>query len=92
MIYDFMIEGGPITGLNILKNFYYDTALSTSPYALKALEELVGSSHILYGSDLPFAQKVAPMVAKDLDKYEGFDEEDLQAIHYENCHNLFPSL
>jgi 6-methylsalicylate decarboxylase len=92
MVYDFMIEGGPITGLNILKNMYYDTALTASPFALKALQELVGSSHIVFGSDLPFADKVAPMVAKDLEKYEGFNEEDIKAIHYENCHSLFPSL
>jgi predicted TIM-barrel fold metal-dependent hydrolase len=92
MIYDFAVKGGPITGLNILRNMYYDTALSTSPSALKAMHELVGSSHIVFGSDLPMAEKVAPLAAKDLEKYEGFNADDLNAIENENCLNLFPSL
>jgi len=92
MIYDFVIDGGPETGLKILKEMYYDTALTSRPYALKAMQEFVGSSQIVFGSDLPFAQKVAPMVAKDLEKYEGFTDEELNAVEYENCLKLLPSL
>lgn len=90
MIYDFMIEGGPVSGLKVLRNMYYDTALSSSPYALRAMQELVGSSHIVFGTDLPFSEKVAPLAVKDLKKYPGFSEEDFKAIDYKNCHRLFP--
>jgi len=40
-----------------LKSLYYDTALSASPYALRSLQELVDPSHILFGSDYPFARE-----------------------------------
>jgi len=90
MIYDFVIEGGPESGLKILRNMYYDTAITSSPYALRAMQEFVGSSQIVFGSDLPFSEKVASMVTKDLRKYTGFSEEDFKAIDYNNCLELFP--
>lgn len=90
MIYDFVIEGGPESGLNILRNMYYDTALTSSPYALKAMQEFVGASQIVFGSDLPFSEKVAPLTVKDLKKYADFSEEDREAIYYKNCLKLFP--
>jgi len=89
-IYDIVIQGGPVSGLKILKNMYYDTALTASPYALRTMQEFVGSSQIVFGSDLPFAEKVAPMVNKDLQKYPGFSVEDFKAIDYNNCLELFP--
>jgi predicted TIM-barrel fold metal-dependent hydrolase len=89
-IYDIAIQGGPVSGLKILKNMYYDTALTASPYALRTMQEFVGPSQIVYGSDLPFAEKVVPMVNKDLRKYPGFSEEDFKAIDYNNCLELFP--
>ncbi len=92
MIYDFIAKGGPETGLNILRNMYYDTALTTSPYALKAMHELVGSSHIVFGSDLPFSEKVAPIAAKDLSHFKEFTKDDLDAVEYKNCLSLFPSI
>jgi predicted TIM-barrel fold metal-dependent hydrolase len=91
-IYDFLIKGGPESGFRILKNMYYDTALTTSPYALKALQELAGSKHIVFGSDYPFAAKHAPMLAKDLREYPDFSEEDFRSIDYGNGLRLFPSL
>lgn len=41
--------------LHYLKQFYYDTALSPSPYMLGSLRELVGVERLLFGSDFPFA-------------------------------------
>ena len=90
-------EGENVIGLpkhevvdKLLRNMYYDTAISASPYALKAMQELVGSSQIVFGSDLPFAEKVAPIVARDLNNYKGFTKEDVDAILYKNCLDLFP--
>jgi predicted TIM-barrel fold metal-dependent hydrolase len=91
-LYDFLIKGGPESGLKILKKMYYDTAITSSPYALKAMQEFVGPSQIVFGSDLPFSQKIAPMLAKDLRKYTGFSEEEFEAIDYKNCLALFPQL
>ena len=91
-LYDFVIKKGPYSGLKILRKMYYDTALTSSPYALKALQEFVGPSKIVWGSDYPFASKLAPMVLKDLIKYEGFSEQDLHSVEYLNSLNLFPQL
>jgi predicted TIM-barrel fold metal-dependent hydrolase len=90
MFHDFLIKKSPDTGLNILKNMYYDTGLTSSSYALKAMQEFVGPSKIVFGSDLPFSEKVVSMVTNDLEKYEGFTKEDLELINYKNCLELFP--
>lgn len=90
MLYDFLIKGSPDSGLKILKNMYYDTAVTASPYALKAMQEFVGSLKIVFGSDLPFSEKVAAMITKDLEKYEGFTKKDFEAIDHRNCFELFP--
>lgn len=49
--------------MEYLKELYYDTALSPSPQAMAACLELVDPSHILFGSDFPFAPE--PVVAKE---------------------------
>lgn len=56
------------------------------------MQEFVGPSQIVYGSDLPFSEKVAPMTLKDLKKYEDFSEADFQLVDYKNCFELFPQL
>lgn len=43
----------------MLKQFYYDIALSASPAALPSLLEVADPDHITYGSDFPFAPPVA---------------------------------
>ena len=90
-LYDFYVRGGPESGLNPMKNMYYDTALTSSSYALKALEEFVGCSKIVFGTDYPFAAHLAPTVTKDLIGY-GFSQEDLASIEYGNALKLFPQL
>jgi predicted TIM-barrel fold metal-dependent hydrolase len=79
--------------INYLKRLYYDTALSATPYALRSLQELVDPSHILFGSDYPFAPDLLTSVSiKGLKNYEGFDEQALKAIDQNNALNLFPRL
>ena len=51
-------EKAPAGVLAYIRRFYYDTALSPSPYALASLRELVAPDHILFGSDLPFAPAI----------------------------------
>ena len=78
-----------------LQGLYYDTALSATPYALPCLRELVDSSHILFGSDYPFAPEPESWMgrtAEDLETYGGFDDAERLAIERENALGLFPRL
>jgi len=78
--------------LTYLKRFYYDTALSTFPFSLRSLQELAEPSHILFGSDYPFAPEVATALAiAGLKSHDGFDDETLKAVERENALALFPS-
>jgi len=77
--------------LNYLKRFYYDTAISAGPYALRSLQEVVDNSHILFASDYPFAPELATMATiSGLEAYDGFDDQSLKSIFYNNAYNLFP--
>lgn len=88
-IYDFLIKGGPVSGLKLLQAMFYDTALTTSPYALRALQEFVGSKRIVFGTDYPFGAKFAPMLAKDLMQFDGFAAEDQANIARRNSAEVF---
>jgi predicted TIM-barrel fold metal-dependent hydrolase len=44
--------------LSYIRSLYFDTALSPSPFALASLLQLVDPSHILFGSDFPFAPEI----------------------------------
>ena len=88
-LYDFLIKGAPEAGLKVLKDMYYDTALTSGPYALNTLNEFVGTSKIVFGSDFPMA-KVAPIIANNLDKHPEFSKEDHEKINFKNCRALFP--
>jgi len=93
-IYDFLVtKRGPEAGMSVLKRLYYDTALAASPYALRSLQELVDTSHILFGTDYCWAQPwMAPLFTKALSEYDGFTEEDLAAVERNNAMALFPGL
>lgn len=91
MIYDWMIKSSPESGLSDLHNMYYDTALATNQYTLPALLSFAGPSNIVFGSDLPFSEKVMPSTHKDLSKFQGFSEEQRNAVYFENCNKLFPA-
>jgi len=70
---------------------YYDTAMTSGTYALDSLNQFAGSARIVFGSDFPMA-KVAPIVARNLDKHSGFSKEDLAKIYTQNCRQLIPGL
>jgi len=89
VIYDLLIKHRPEKGLRLLKRMYYDTALVSGDYALKALHAFAGSLHIVFGNDFPFAG-YSPIIAKNLERYVGFTKEDLENIYYKNCLELFP--
>ncbi len=77
--------------VNSLKKFYYDVAISSNPYALKSLQELVPSSHIVFGSDYPFLpEKLIAANIEGLANYKGFDNETRESIERVNASDLFP--
>lgn len=77
--------------LNYVKRFYYDTALSPSPFAMAALKELVEPDHILFGSDFPFAPAiVTDMETKALAELKMFDEATKAGIDRAHALKLFP--
>lgn len=81
----------PQNAMTYLKRFYYDTALSAVPNALKSLQELAAPSHILFGSDFPFApHTITSFSMAGLKKYQGFNSPALKAVMQGNAMKLFP--
>ena len=79
----------PNANMAALQKFYYDTAQAFNEYTLATFTKVVPNSHILFGTDYPFAQ--AGTVAKGLAGY-GFTPANLRAIERDNALELFPRL
>ncbi|HEY3179901.1 MAG TPA: amidohydrolase family protein [Casimicrobiaceae bacterium] len=78
-------------GLRQLQRLYYDTALSTSEYALAALRQFVPASQILFGSDFPYAPDfVLRAETSGLESSKLLDDAARKAIYRENAAALFP--
>ncbi|KAH7887679.1 hypothetical protein F5I97DRAFT_1935762 [Phlebopus sp. FC_14] len=88
--------GCPLTPEEILhdfKSFYYETALSSYPSTLAAMEAFVPIEHILFGSDYPAVS--IPMVewyAKRLKEYYNDKPSRLDCIMRTNALALLPKL
>lgn len=85
-------EQAPQGAITYLKRLYYDTAISATPYAFRALQALVEPSQILFGSDYPYLADA--LVAREID---GINSDELNdaarsAIERENALRLFPRL
>jgi len=81
-------------GLELLRTrFYYDTALSATPFALAALQALVGPDRILFGSDIPYAPEfIVAETVKGLTTYAKFEDAGHQAVARDNALRLFSRL
>jgi len=90
-LYDFlMTKRGPSAGLKALSRLYYDTAVAANPYALRSVQELADTSHILFGTDYVWGQSwLTPIFIKALREYDGFSEADLAGVEGENANRLF---
>jgi len=76
--------------IKYLKNFYYDMAISATPYALNTLLQVTDSSKILFGSDYPFVHEIIiKEMVQGLGKYNGFNKEECSAIENKNAFSLF---
>jgi len=77
--------------LTYIRRFYFDTALSPSPFAMAALKELVDPGHILFGSDFPFAPGIiVGAEVKTLGELTVFDEATKAGIDRGHALKLFP--
>ncbi len=86
-----MLPGAPQGVLTYLKQLYYDTALSANPNALRSLQALVDASHILFGSDYPFAPEIITgFTVQGIQNYDGFGEQARKDIERDSALALFP--
>jgi predicted TIM-barrel fold metal-dependent hydrolase len=70
-----------------VRKLYYDTASFYGPYSWPTMLKLMPVSHILFGTDFPFAS--AETVAKGLGD-AGLGASELHAIERDNALELFP--
>ena len=84
--------GNPLDGIQRLKRFYFDIALSGSPSALPSLLAFAQQGHVLFGSDFPYAP--APVVAAFTGMYEAFGMTETQRRSLDRgaAETLFPRL
>ena len=76
-----------------LRRLYYDTALSANINAFSSLQQLVPVSHILLGTDYPFAPEVeSGSTAARLATLPGLSVQELEDIEGGNALKLFPRL
>ncbi|MEZ5376230.1 MAG: amidohydrolase family protein [Acidimicrobiales bacterium] len=82
--------GNAVDGLELLSRFYFDTALSGSPYALPSLLSFARPGHVLFGTDWPYAPDAA--VAAFTGLYEKYllDEDQRASIDRNAAASLLP--
>jgi predicted TIM-barrel fold metal-dependent hydrolase len=72
-----------------VRHFWYDTALSTGPAMIAALNAVADPARILFGSDFPYAP--AGLVTSSVSDLEvQLDAQQLAAIGRDNAVRLFP--
>ncbi len=82
-------DGSNEGGIARLRKYYFDTALSSSAYALPSLLAFADPTHITFGSDWPHATQPRSLhFARLLDEYP-LSAEQREAINWRNAKNLF---
>ena len=84
-------RGNPVEGFRRLRQFYFDTALAGSPYALPSLLRFAAKGHVVYGSDFPYAP-VAGTMASAAYQTVSRSGRRATAVAEPNAHALFPRL
>ena len=74
-------------------SFYYDLTAATSNAQLGALLDLIPTSRLLMGFDIPFmpSSSFDPAILETL-AFERFDKADLDKVAHGNASTLFPAL
>ncbi|MFZ1042512.1 MAG: amidohydrolase family protein [Anaerolineales bacterium] len=77
----------------MMRRFYCDAAMSTFPSTMSTLRTVIGTSHILFGSDYPYApEKVLQVSNKFLNNYPPLDFIGHNQIARQNALGLFPRI
>jgi predicted TIM-barrel fold metal-dependent hydrolase len=85
-------DGSYETGLETLKTFYFDVALSSGAATLAALTVFAPPGHVLFGTDWPYATPaVIGHFLAEFDHYQ-FPEGQREAIVRTAAEDLFPRL
>lgn len=86
--------GGAREVVDLIRSMYFDLALSASPATFQVLLQLTSISHLLFGSDFPWAPRSA--IEKNdqalADILSNCSAVERQMIEYGNAGALFPSL
>lgn len=84
-------RGNAVEGFRSLRKFYFDTALSGTPYALPPLLKFAARGHVTYGSDFPYAPGVAAVASAAYQSFGALTRGGA-AVGYRNAELLFPRL
>lgn len=77
--------------LGYVRRFYFDTALPPSPFAMADLCRLVDPSHILFGSDFPFApEPITELQVHAFGELPEWDEAMQAGVARHHALALFP--
>ena len=80
------------TELDVFREFYYDTALSTGPTTLPSLLSLADANHITYGSDWPFAPELLVSAFDSMLQSYSLEDKQRAAINHGTVGTLFAGL
>lgn len=80
--------GDPLDGLRRLRRFHLDTALTPSPLSMPALLRFARRSHVLFGSDFPYAPARASVAFATM--LTAYPTTRHHAIDRGNAEKLFP--
>lgn len=78
--------------LDVLRRFHFDIALSSAPHALSSLLSFARPTHVLYGSDYPFAPAAAVRFLHQEYEDVALKPRQRAAIDRTNALALFPRL
>lgn len=84
-------HGNPVDGLRLLRRFWFDTALSGTPWALPPLLRFAKKGHVTYGSDFPYAPRAASLASAGY-QWLHRGRHGGHLVAFENAHRLFPRL
>ena len=93
-----LADQNPLVSANVprgavasLRRLYYDTALSATQFALPCLMQLADPTHVLFGTDYPFApEHVTSETVLGLAEHGGLDATAMEAVERDNAARLLP--
>lgn len=85
-------DGEYAGGIERLRRYWFDTALSSSRYAMPSLLAFADPSRVTFGSDWPYANAMRSMHFTGLLEQFPMDDTQRLAIDFANAERLFPRL